>query len=168
MMPDSEIAWASIASDLGTFHAGYSASGLAALRFPVPSDTTADATLSQKQQIWHSKTAQAVQAVLARRPLSPLPPLDFGAATEFQKAVWQALLHLENGASASYREIAQAIGRPHAARAVGQACGRNPIPLLIPCHRVLASGGRLGGFSSGLDMKRILLRREATPFFDSK
>ena len=60
----------------------------------------------------------------------------------------------------SYGQVAQGIGRPGAVRAVGQACGANPIPVMIPCHRVLAAGGKLGGFSSGLDWKRKLLARE--------
>ena len=64
------------------------------------------------------------------------------------------------GQTFSYGEVAKAIGRPKAVRAVGGACGANPIPVLIPCHRVLAAGGKIGGFSGGLDWKRTLLARE--------
>ena len=68
------------------------------------------------------------------------------------------------GQTKSYGEIARAIGRPKAVRAVGGACGANPIPVLIPCHRVLAANKKLGGFSGGLDRKRDLLKREGVLF----
>ena len=67
---------------------------------------------------------------------------------------------IPHGATISYAELARRVGRPDAARAVGQAVGSNPIPLLIPCHRVVASDGTLGGFGGGLPMKRALLRQE--------
>ncbi len=81
--------------------------------------------------------------------------------TAFQKSVWQALQKIALGRTQSYGEIAAAIGRPRAVRAVGGACGANPIPVLVPCHRVLAANRKLGGFSGGLDWKRSLLKREA-------
>ena len=80
--------------------------------------------------------------------------------TPFQRAVWQAMLSIPRGATISYAELARRVGRPGAARAVGQAVGSNPVPLLIPCHRVVASDGGLGGFGGGLPMKRALLRQE--------
>lgn len=70
------------------------------------------------------------------------------------------MLRIPSGATTAYGEIARALKKPGATRAVGSACGANPIPVLIPCHRVLAAGGRLGGFSGGLATKRQLLRRE--------
>lgn len=89
-----------------------------------------------------------------------LPPLDLHGGTTFQQRVWQELRKIPPGRTRSYAEVAAAVGSPQAARAVGGACGANPIPLLVPCHRVLASGGRLGGFSGGLDWKRRLLALE--------
>jgi len=80
--------------------------------------------------------------------------------TVFQKKVWNALRKISPGKTKSYGEIAQAIGKPKAVRAVGGACGANPIPVLVPCHRVLAANHKLGGFSGGLDWKRKLLARE--------
>lgn len=70
------------------------------------------------------------------------------------------MLKIKLGRTQSYGEIAKAIGKPKAVRAVGGACGANPIPLLVPCHRVLAANKKIGGFSSGLDWKRKLLARE--------
>ncbi len=160
------IVWASIRTDLGGFRAGYSPKGLAALQFPDGIDTAPDEGLSPNQTDWHEATTEAVQAALSSGRLRHLPPLDLGEATEFQKSVWAALQRIGKGSTRTYQAVAEAIGRPYAARAVGQACGRNPIPLLIPCHRVLAAGGRLGGFSGGLDMKRVLLRREGIAFLD--
>lgn len=80
--------------------------------------------------------------------------------TEFQQAVWQALLQIPYGKSISYGELAKAIGNPKACRAVGGANNRNPIPIIIPCHRVLGANGSLTGYALGLDMKEFLLNLE--------
>ncbi len=80
--------------------------------------------------------------------------------TEFQKQVWSALEGIPYGKSTTYGELAKQIGKPEAMRAVGQAVGRNPVSIIIPCHRVLAAGGKLGGFGGGLEEKRRLLRLE--------
>jgi methylated-DNA-[protein]-cysteine S-methyltransferase len=80
--------------------------------------------------------------------------------TPFQRAVWQALSEVPAGSTVSYSDIAARIGRPTATRAVGTAVGRNPICILVPCHRVLASGGGFGGYVAGLDCKRQLLGLE--------
>ncbi|MFC1998306.1 methylated-DNA--[protein]-cysteine S-methyltransferase [Chloroflexota bacterium] len=83
--------------------------------------------------------------------------LDLSHATDFQKSVWQAAQTIPYGQTRSYGWIAAQTGKPNAARAVGQALGRNPIPILIPCHRVIACNCKLGGFSGGIDMKKNLL-----------
>jgi methylated-DNA-[protein]-cysteine S-methyltransferase len=93
-------------------------------------------------------------------------PLD-PAGTEFQKRVWQALLRIPMGALSTYGEIARQLGRPDAARAVGAAVGRNPITIIVPCHRVVGSDGSLTGYAAGLPRKRALLALEAArPFAD--
>jgi methylated-DNA-[protein]-cysteine S-methyltransferase len=92
-------------------------------------------------------------------PPSPLPPLAL-TGTEFQKAVWRWLAALPAGQLTTYGEIARALGNPGACRAVGQAVGANPVPIFIPCHRVLAANGKIGGYSSGLPRKRWLLAHE--------
>ena len=86
-------------------------------------------------------------------------PLDL-QGTPFQILVWSALREIPLGKVASYGEIAGRIGRPLAARAVGQACGSNNVVLFVPCHRVVAAQGKLGGFGGGLDLKQALLRHE--------
>jgi methylated-DNA-[protein]-cysteine S-methyltransferase len=87
--------------------------------------------------------------------------LDFsGAASEFQLEVYERLRAIEFGHVASYGQVARDIGKPDQARAVGQAVGSNPIPILVPCHRVIASDGRLTGFAGGLGVKVALLKLE--------
>ena len=80
--------------------------------------------------------------------------------TEFQRTAWEAMRRIPFGSTISYGEQAKAIGKPKAFRAVGSANGRNPVPIIVPCHRVLASDGSLGGYSLGLSMKRRLLALE--------
>ena len=87
-------------------------------------------------------------------------PLDLSRGTAFQQAVWQALLSIPMGGSVSYGVIAQQINNPAAVRAVGAAVGRNPISILVPCHRVLGRDGSLTGYAGGLDRKVALLRLE--------
>jgi methylated-DNA-[protein]-cysteine S-methyltransferase len=86
-------------------------------------------------------------------PLSPL-------GTDWQKRVWQALLEVPFGKTATYGGIAKAVGKPKAARAVGMATGRNPIAVIVPCHRVIGSDGKLTGYGGGLDLKANLLAHE--------
>jgi methylated-DNA-[protein]-cysteine S-methyltransferase len=88
--------------------------------------------------------------------------LDFGRATPFQKQVWEATRSIPFGETRSYGWVAQQIGKPAAVRAVGQALGKNPLPIIVPCHRVIASDGSLCGFGGGLEMKRNLLRLEGS------
>jgi methylated-DNA-[protein]-cysteine S-methyltransferase len=86
--------------------------------------------------------------------------VDLSSGTAFQRKVWRALTKIPYGQTRSYAWVARAIGAPKALRAVGTACGANPVPLIIPCHRVIASDGSLGGFGGGLRLKRRLLRLE--------
>ncbi|HJQ83514.1 MAG TPA: methylated-DNA--[protein]-cysteine S-methyltransferase [Candidatus Binatia bacterium] len=86
--------------------------------------------------------------------------VDLSGATPFQRRVLMAAAGVPAGQVVSYGEIARRIGQPGGSRAVGQALGRNPIPIVIPCHRVVAAGGRIGGYTGGLAVKRKLLRLE--------
>lgn len=87
-------------------------------------------------------------------------PLDLQAGTPFQQSVWRALLEIAPGATASYAELGRRLGKPQASRAVGAAVGRNPVSIVVPCHRVLGTGGALTGYAGGLERKRALLRLE--------
>lgn len=88
-------------------------------------------------------------------------PLDLSGSTPFQRAVWAALRRIPYGETRTYAWLARQVKRPRAVRAAGAACGANPLPILIPCHRILRSDGSLGGFSAGLPWKRKLLALEA-------
>ncbi len=89
--------------------------------------------------------------------------LDLSGATPFQREVWQMTRPIPYGETRRYLWVAEQIKRPGAVRAVGQALGKNPLPIIVPCHRVVASDGRLGGFSGGVEMKKHLLWLEANP-----
>ncbi len=88
-------------------------------------------------------------------------PLDISSGTPFQQQVWQALLDIPFGATASYGELARRIGKSAAVRAVGAANGRNPVSIIVPCHRVIAGSGALTGYAGGLLNKQALLELEA-------
>jgi methylated-DNA-[protein]-cysteine S-methyltransferase len=88
-------------------------------------------------------------------------PLSFDGATAFCASVWRSLIEIPFGSTTSYGELARQRGNPGAARAVGLANGRNPIAIIVPCHRVIGSGGGLTGYAGGLERKRYLLRHEA-------
>ena len=87
-------------------------------------------------------------------------PLDLQGATAFQQSVWQALLAIPAGGTTSYGDIGQRVGRPSAGRAVGAAVGRNPVSIVVPCHRVVGRNGSLTGYAGGLDRKSALLKLE--------
>jgi len=87
-------------------------------------------------------------------------PLDLQAGTPFQQSVWNALRAIPAGGTASYAQLARGLGRERAARAIGAAVGRNPISVIVPCHRVLGTAGGLTGYAGGLERKTALLRLE--------
>ena len=104
--------------------------------------------------------AAALRSMIDGRPVAfPLEP-DFGEGAPFHKLVWGELLRIPHGETTTYGCIAARLGNPGASRAVGQANARNSLPVLVPCHRVVAAGGRLGGYTGGLDIKRHLLAAE--------
>jgi len=104
---------------------------------------------------WVSSLVRHLEGKLPRLDL----PLDV-RGTAFQIRVWEALMKIPYGETRSYGEIARAVGKPGAARAVGRACATNPAPLVIPCHRVVGSTGSLTGYGLGVARKKELLRRE--------
>lgn len=140
-------------SPFGPLVIGWEADALVSLRLasePVPeapSSPLAQTTIRQLQEYFNG----------SRREFD-IPFATRG--TPFQQRVWDELCRIPYGQTCTYGEIAAAIGKPGAARAVGMACNRNPIWLLIPCHRVVGSGGALTGYEGGLEMKRALLDLE--------
>jgi O-6-methylguanine DNA methyltransferase len=154
----------SIQSKEGAFTAWFSTRGLARLDFPgsgaKAGESNGEHSNSHQANAWKALTAKALAEALAGRTPKKLPPLDLSEGTAFQRQVWAALRQIPAGKTRTYGQVAGLVRKPLASRAVGSACGANPIPILVPCHRVLAAGGGLGGFSSGLAWKRLLLARE--------
>jgi methylated-DNA-[protein]-cysteine S-methyltransferase len=106
------------------------------------------------------EAAKQMTAYFAGRRNSFELPLDLSAGSPFQQAVWQALLNIPRGSTTSYGALSASIGRPSAVRAVGGAIGRNPLSIVVPCHRVIGRTGSLTGYAGGLDRKTALLQLE--------
>ena len=160
------IRWDVVESPLGPLYVAASEQGLCSLEFGV---SQADflkrldplAQTERNQAVLESITAQLGEYFAGARSRFDLS-LDLERTTSFQRRVLQAARDIPLGTVWTYGQVAHALGKPKASRAVGQALGRNPIPVVIPCHRVVASGGGLGGYSGGggLDSKRLLLQLE--------
>jgi len=110
------------------------------------------------------EAARQLDEYFARRRTRFDLPLDMDCGTEFQRAVWQELQAIPFGHSASYAALAQRIGKPRAVRAVGAANGRNPLSIVVPCHRVIGASGALTGYAGGLERKAYLLTLEGLRF----
>jgi methylated-DNA-[protein]-cysteine S-methyltransferase len=154
-------------SPLGPITLAASATGLCGLWFD---DQKHGPTEAQRQQ-WQPNedhpvllsAAAHVQAFWAGQAQPWQGPLDLSVGTVFQQAVWRALLRIPAGQSQSYGELARQLDKPLAVRAVGAAVGRNPVSILVPCHRVLGAGGQLTGYAGGLWRKQALLKLEGHP-----
>lgn len=107
------------------------------------------------------QAAEQIRAYFAGELTEFQLPLAVPEGSAFECAVWKAIAEIRYADMATYGEIAAAAGVPDAARAVGVACNRNPVPVIVPCHRVVGAGGKLVGFGGGLDRKRFLLQLEA-------
>lgn len=118
----------------------------APLEAPVDQEAFAEAV--QQIDEWFAGTRQSFDLALAP------------AGSEFQLKVWEALGQVPFGQTVSYAEVARAVGRPGAARACGHAIGRNPVAIVVPCHRVIGTGGALTGYAAGLHRKRWMLEHE--------
>lgn len=150
-------------SPIGPLWVAVSKKGLVAIEFggrefpPIHSDPNASWVISEertepvRKQLTEYFDGSRTEFTLA---------IDLRSGTEFQRACWEMLLKIPYGQTRSYLEVAKAVGRPQASRAVGQANHHNPIPIVIPCHRVINTDGGLGGYGGGLDMKEQLLAHE--------
>jgi methylated-DNA-[protein]-cysteine S-methyltransferase len=157
----SVIAQARIASPLGAIVLARTERGLAGAWFDAQKHHpgTIDAPERPDDPLL-AATARQLGAYFAGAACEFDVPLDLHGS-DFQRAVWQALLRIAPGTTSSYGEVARALGVPAASRAVGAAVGRNPVSIIVPCHRVVGSAGALTGYAGGLDRKASLLRLEA-------
>jgi methylated-DNA-[protein]-cysteine S-methyltransferase len=142
-------------------------SGLLCTTLPQPSAQEAERLLGDrvKDATWSNSffadLMKRLRSYFAGQRATFPDELDLSPATAFQRKVWQITRLIPYGETRSYSWVAEQLGKAGAGRAVGQALARNPLPIIIPCHRVVASDGKLGGFSGGEGMKSSLLRLEA-------
>ncbi len=142
-------------------------SGLLRTTLPQPSSQKARQLLGDrvKDAVWSpaffADLMLRLKSYLAGSRVAFPDKLDLSPATPFQRQVWEATRLIPYGETRSYSWVAEQLGKARAARAVGQALGRNPLPIIIPCHRVVAKDGQLGGYTGGVEIKRYLLNLEA-------
>lgn len=154
---------------LGAFGVGFSDKGLARVILPGHRRLQAPELTGQQGAAGRTVSrALKAYALGKREPGAPAVALDLSVGTAFQQDVWRALTEIPLGQVRTYGQIAALVGRRGAARAVGGACGTNPAPVFVPCHRVIAAGGRLGGFGGGLPLKRRLLALEGVKFANGR
>ena len=157
-IPNDLIAQARVDSPVGELTLGATVRGLAGLWFDmapiegVPVDPT---------QRWIAQASQELDRYWRDAGSRFTVPLDLHG-TEFQRAVWHALLGIDSGTTCSYADIAARIGSPRAVRAVGTANGSNPVSIIVPCHRVIGRDGSLTGYGGGLPRKAALLEHESS------
>jgi methylated-DNA-[protein]-cysteine S-methyltransferase len=144
-----------------------SANGLRRVCLPQSSEAAARELLINKlepailsENFFNDLPERLRQYFSGRRAAFP-DRLDFFGATPFQRRVWEAARLIPYGVTRSYQWLAGQTGRPGAARAAGNALGKNPLPIIVPCHRVIASDGGMGGFTGGIEMKKQLLNLES-------
>lgn len=149
--------WTQTDTPLGTFFLGQENDALVMTAFGrLPRDW---AGVPQQESRLLQKARRQVDDYFAGKRTGFDLPLST-AGTDFQRDCWDMLQKIPFGSTCTYGDLAEAIGRPKAFRAVGQSNGRNPLPLIIPCHRVVASQGKLGGYTGGLHIKTYLLEHE--------
>lgn len=151
---------------LGDVRLAACAQGLVGLWFegqrhlPAQLDAPGGWPTDEAHPVLHAAALQLQQFLRGERARFDLP-LDLSGGTPFQQAVWQALLAIPHGNTTSYGALARTLGNPSAVRAVGAAVGRNPISVVVPCHRVLGRAGALTGYAGGLPRKMALLQLES-------
>ena len=158
--------WSSLELPTGTAYAGATDSGICMLSLREESDEAFVTSLMKRYRVVPERDDERFSRLSdelagyfdgTRRKFTVR--LDV-MGTGFQRRIWAELLNVGYGEVRSYRELGEAAGSPKAAQAVGRAMGANPIPLIIPCHRIIASDGTLGGYAYGLEMKKRLLKLE--------
>jgi len=150
----------SLDSPLGPLYAVASLEGLRVLQWRAPAVALRPPEAGAEEALLRAVEDQLAAYFAGERRAFDVPLDPVG--TEFQRAAWSALRRIPYGETRTYAEQAAAIGRPRAVRAIGAANGRNPIPIIVPCHRVIGSDGTLTGFAGGLEAKRFLLALESS------
>jgi methylated-DNA-[protein]-cysteine S-methyltransferase len=164
MKYDPHIVYAECSSTQGNLYLAATARGLTGVWFTdqrhLPDVSNWQRLDDVNQHHILKATLQQLQAYFAGKLQQFDVPLDLSAGTEFQQSVWQALLKIPFGKTTSYGALSSSIGKPLAVRAVGTAIGRNPIGIIVPCHRVVGADGSLTGYAGGLHRKEAFLTLE--------
>jgi len=160
-----EVAQATVRSPLGKIWVLATESGVRAIRLsnregPKRAEMRAKGWKLIRRPRWTDPARRMIEHYLKGNERRLEIPLDLGAGTPFQRRVWEAARRIPYGTAASYVDLARLAGHPRASRAVGNALGANPVPIVVPCHRVIHADRSIGGFSSGLTWKRFLLELE--------
>ena len=164
MKHDPNIVYAEFSSAQGNVYLAATTRGLAGMWFTdqrhLPDVSAWEQVDNASQQRVLKETQRQLQAYFAGQLRQFDVPLDLSAGTAFQQSVWQALLAIPFGKTTSYGALSSSIGKPLAVRAVGTAIGRNPIGVIVPCHRVIGADGSLTGYAGGLHRKEAFLKLE--------
>ena len=164
MKHDPNIVYAEFSSAQGNVYLAATKRGLAGMWFTdqrhLPDVSAWEQVDNASQQRVLKETQRQLQAYFAGQLRQFDIPLDLSAGTAFQQSVWQALLAIPFGKTTSYGALSRSIGKPLAVRAVGTAIGRNPIGVIVPCHRVIGADGSLTGYAGGLHRKEAFLKLE--------
>ena len=153
-----ESPWTTYESPLGTLTLTATGRGLRAVQFPGRASALAES--DRRPEAFPAALAQLEEYFAGTRQVFDLQ-LDLGSGTGFQRDVWRHVQAIPYGTTVSYGESARRLGRPGRVRAIGAAIGRNPLPIVVACHRVVGADGRLTGYGGGLQRKRALLDAEA-------
>jgi len=163
-----KISYTTINSPIGKLYAARTAKGISLLSLTrkewekhlrdIKKDKNAEVV---KNDAAFVSLKKALKRYFAGKKMSFPFAFDLFRGTPFQRSVWNSMRKIPHGETKTYKWLAQKAGNPKKARAVGQACGSNPLPILIPCHRVIREDGGLGGFAGGLHIKRKLLKLES-------
>jgi methylated-DNA-[protein]-cysteine S-methyltransferase len=146
--------WAAVPSPIGRLGVAVDDAGVCQIRFTGPAGRPGSVELLDL-------AAEQLAEYFAGSRTEFTLPLASRGGTPFERAVWAQIAAIPYAEMITYGEIAARVGEPDAARAVGVACNRNPLPIVVPCHRVVGAGGKLVGFGGGLPLKRFLLELEA-------
>ena len=163
-----ELKYITFNTDVGWVGILASAKGLLAITLPQRSAEEAHRLLDNRlnQATWSLRPfadlVERLKGYFSGKKVTFPDRLDLSEATSFQREVWEMTRLIPYGETRSYLWVAEQMKRPRAVRAVGQALGRNPLAIIVPCHRVVASSGKLGGFGGGVEIKRYLLWLEAS------
>lgn len=152
-----------LSSPVGLLQLVFDASGLCALRFLAdhPGMREDESLPSDDMPLFVEETVERLCRYLAGQRVSFADvPVSFSSGSAFERSVWAELRKIPYGQTITYGELAARVGKPQGARAVGRALAANPVPIVVPCHRVVRKDGQLGGFSAGLEKKRALLALE--------